>query len=91
MAVLMTGSVNAIGSRVLAVLVVVFGMGLGAGACFNPNQPICAFSCAEAGLCPSGYTCGADKFCHKEGATGICPLDDAGTADAAPHDAAPAD
>jgi len=47
------------------------------GSCFNPNQPVCAFSCAEAGVCPDGYTCGADKFCHKDGATGTCPLDDA--------------
>jgi hypothetical protein len=75
--------------RLVAVLAMAFGLGLGAGACFSPNQPACAFSCAEAGACPSGYTCGADKFCHKEGATGICPLDDAGSVDAAPHDAAP--
>jgi len=53
-----------------------------AGSCFSPNQPICAFSCAEAGACPDGYTCGADKFCHKDGVTGICPLDDAAIPDA---------
>ncbi|HXJ21669.1 MAG TPA: hypothetical protein VMT03_15705 [Polyangia bacterium] len=51
-------------------------------SCFSPNQPVCAFSCAEAGVCPDGYTCGTDKFCHKNGATGICTLDDAGTTDA---------
>ena len=74
--------------RLLAALALVFGAGLCAGACFNPNQPVCGFACGEAGVCPDGYTCGADKFCHKVGATGICTLDDAGvsTADAAPHD-----
>ena len=51
-------------------------------SCFNPNQPVCGFSCAEAGACPDGYSCGADKFCHKIGATGICPLDDAAAPDA---------
>jgi hypothetical protein len=73
----------------LALLALAFALGLGLGACFSPNQPVCAFSCADAGLCPTGYTCGADKFCHKDGATGICPLDDAGIVDAAPQDAAP--
>ena len=63
------------------VLLGLFALGFCAGACFNPNQPICAFSCAEAGVCPDGYTCGADKLCHKDGATGVCPLDDAGTGD----------
>jgi hypothetical protein len=52
------------------------------GSCFSPSQPVCAFSCAEAGVCPDGYTCGADKFCHKNGATGLCSLDDAATQDA---------
>jgi hypothetical protein len=72
--------------RLLLGLAMVFGIGLTAGACFNPNQPACAFSCADAGACPDGYTCGADKFCHRNGATGLCPLDDAGAADAASHD-----
>ncbi len=74
-------------SRLRVALALVFGLGLGAGACFSPNQPICAFSCAEAGVCPDGYTCGADKFCHKEGATGFCPLGDGSTPDATPPDA----
>jgi hypothetical protein len=74
--------------RLLLALALLFGAGLFAGACFNPNQPICAFACGEAGVCPDGYTCGADKFCHKIGATGMCPLDDAAapTSDAAPQD-----
>jgi hypothetical protein len=76
-----------IARRLLAALALAFGLGLSAGACFNPNQPVCAFSCAEAGLCPSGYLCGADKFCHKEGATGICPLGDGSAPDATPPDA----
>lgn len=74
--------------RLLLALAVVFGAGLFAGACFSPNQPACAFSCAEAGVCPDGYTCGDDKICHKIGATGVCGLGDAGTAnsDALPQD-----
>ena len=73
--------------RLLAALALAFGLGLSAGGCFSPNQPICAFSCAEAGVCPDGYVCGTDKFCHKEGATGICPLGDGSTPDATPPDA----
>ena len=74
--------------RLLVALALLFGAGLFAGACFNPNQPACAFSCADAGLCPDGYTCGADKICHKVGATGACPLGDTGpsVSDAAPQD-----
>jgi len=74
--------------RLMVALAVTFAAGLVGGACFNPNQPACAFSCADAGLCPDGYTCGADKICHKVGATGVCPLEDAGSpvSDAAPQD-----
>ena len=68
-------------SRPWLVLAGLFALGFCAGACFNPNQPACGFSCAEAGACPDGYTCGADKICHKIGATGVCPLSDAGTSD----------
>ncbi len=64
-------------SRPWLVLAGLFALGLCAGACFNPNQPACGFSCAEAGACPEGYSC----VCHKIGATGMCPLDDAGTSD----------
>jgi hypothetical protein len=67
--------------RLPAVLVFLFLGSLLTGACFSPNQPVCAFSCAEAGVCPDGYTCGTDKFCHKNGATGVCSLDDAATQD----------
>jgi len=74
--------------RLLIAVALTFGTGLFAGACFNPNQPACAFSCADAGLCPDGYTCGADKICHKIGATGACPLGEAGSSisDALPQD-----
>ena len=63
-----------------------------AGSCFSPNQPACAFSCAQAGLCPDGYTCGSDKICHKDGTTDTCPLGDGAapdsmsSPDAAMHD-----
>ncbi len=74
--------------RMLVALALAFAAGLWAGGCFDPNQPACGFSCAQAGVCPDGYTCGADKVCHKVGATGVCPLDDAGPA---PFDAAAQD
>ncbi len=67
--------------RLMVGLALLFGAGLLAGACFNPNQPACGFSCAQAGACPDGYTCGADKICHKVGAAQMCPLDDAGIPD----------
>jgi hypothetical protein len=44
-------------------------------ACFSPQQPACAFSCAmPPGSCPSGYTCGADQICHSDNNQGECPL-----------------
>ena len=66
-------------------------------ACFNPQQPGCAFSCANDGLCPSGYSCGSDKFCHRDDGQGSCSIttdaasDAAKPADAKPADAKPAD
>lgn len=50
-------------------------------ACFNPAQPGCAFSCANDGLCPSGYSCGGDRLCHRDDGQGSCaiPVDAAGT------------
>ena len=49
------------------------------GACFSPNQPPCAFSCARGGRCPSGYSCASDGFCHRDDGQGECTL---GTGDA---------
>jgi hypothetical protein len=51
------------------------------GACFNPAQPGCAFSCASDGLCPSGYSCGGDRLCHRDDGQGSCAIqtDAAGT------------
>jgi hypothetical protein len=52
-------------------------------ACFNPSQPGCAFSCAGDGLCPSGYSCGADLICHRDDGQGTCSIQtDAATSDA---------
>jgi len=54
-------------------------------ACFNPSQPGCAFSCAGDGLCPSGYSCGADLICHRDDGQGTCSIQtDAATSDAKP-------
>ncbi|HVV50055.1 MAG TPA: hypothetical protein VHO06_10385 [Polyangia bacterium] len=62
-------------------LVVLAAAGL--TACFNPDQPGCAFSCASDGLCPSGYSCGSDRVCHRTDGQGSCPV----PADAAATDA----
>jgi hypothetical protein len=48
---------------------------LGAGACFSPEQPGCAFSCAQDQLCPDGYVCQSDGFCHRADGKGTCTLD----------------
>lgn len=40
---------------------------VGAPACFNPEIADVAFRCGDGGLCPSGYSCGSDGCCHKEG------------------------
>jgi hypothetical protein len=86
MAILSQGrsSPRAFGLRRAGVL---FGLLLAAAAialpaCFNPQQPGCAFSCAGDGLCPSGYTCGSDQLCHRDDGQGSCSI---------PTDAAPAD
>jgi len=60
-------------------------------SCYEPRTPVCAFSCADDGLCPSGFTCGGDGICHRDGAEGVCDIDpqtDAG--DAGADDGAPA-
>jgi hypothetical protein len=71
----------------LAAIVAVIGLCAGLAGCFSPHQPPCAFSCVTDGLCPSGYLCGADGFCHREGDQGMCDLASDGGQDAA--DAAP--
>ncbi len=41
--------------------------------CFNPDAPVCAFSCGPGGLCPPDYFCASDNYCHKNGYTAACP------------------
>ena len=66
--------------QLLALLLATAGL----TACFNPVQPGCAFSCADAGLCPSGYSCGSDLVCHRDDGQGSCAISvDAATGDAA--------
>lgn len=48
--------------------------GLGAGACFDPLKPACAFACGPGGACPDEYTCGADDLCHRTDGVGQCTL-----------------
>jgi hypothetical protein len=58
-------------------------------ACFNPQQPGCAFSCAGDGACPSGYYCGGDQLCHRNDGQGSCNIPtDAARGDHTPADAA---
>jgi len=52
-------------------------------SCYSPRQPVCAFSCADDGLCPTGFTCGSDGICHRDDSDGVCeiaPQTDAGDA-----------
>jgi hypothetical protein len=65
--------------------------------CYSPKQPPCAFSCADDGLCPSGYTCQADGVCHRDDSQGTCDIPsqidagDAGSSDAGSDDAGTSD
>jgi hypothetical protein len=77
--------------RLLALAVVLCAAAWGLPACFNPQQPGCAFSCASDGVCPAGYSCGTDQLCRRTDGQGSCSvshLDDASldgqTSDAAP-------
>jgi hypothetical protein len=44
-----------------------------ASACFNPDEPVCAFVCGTGGKCPDNYECRADNYCHRKGTTEACP------------------
>jgi hypothetical protein len=59
---------------VLRLAAVLGAVALSLAACFDPQQPGCAFSCATDGLCPSGYTCQADNICHRNDGQGTCTL-----------------
>lgn len=76
--------------RLLGLALVLGGAAWGLTACFNPQQPGCAFSCASDGICPAGYSCQSDQLCHRTDGQGTCSvthLGDAGV-DAAPGGAA---
>jgi hypothetical protein len=86
--------------RLLALAVVLCGAAWALPACFNPQQPGCAFSCATDGICPAGYSCGTDQLCHRTDGQGTCSVSHLGdaslndasidgqTRDAAPGEAA---
>lgn len=41
--------------------------------CFAPTYYDCAFRCAStAPLCPDGYECQSDGYCHLSGSTALC-------------------
>ena len=46
----------------------------GTTGCFSPRQPVCAFSCVDDGVCPSGYSCAADGLCHTDAGQGTCDI-----------------
>jgi hypothetical protein len=47
----------------------------GVAGCFSPDQPACAFSCAEAPhTCPTGFMCGPDSLCHDLTSTTACRI-----------------
>jgi hypothetical protein len=79
--------------RQLAGLVILLGLLATAGlpACFNPQQPGCAFSCASDGLCPSGYSCGGDRLCHRTDGQGTCTASPPSTDGAVDGTVAPTD
>ena len=57
-----------------AAILAVATLGAAVPACFKPDHPACAFSCADPPhTCPSGYTCGADNLCHDPLNTGYLP------------------
>ncbi|MSP61523.1 MAG: hypothetical protein EXR72_14525 [Myxococcales bacterium] len=66
-------------------------------ACFDPDQPPCAFTCGIASKCPENYTCNkTDNYCHRNDFKGACPFPppDAATPpdqSATPPDLAPPD
>ena len=71
----------------MALLRIALLLAVATGAsCYSPRQPACAFSCADDGLCPSGYSCQADGVCHRDDSPGgtcdIPPQIDAGDAGA---------
>jgi hypothetical protein len=78
--------------RIVGLAIVLCGAAWTLTACFNPQQPGCAFSCATDGLCPSGYQCETDLLCHRTDGQGSCSVghvtsdaaDDRETSDAAP-------
>jgi hypothetical protein len=77
--------------RLLGLAVVLCGAAWGLTACFNPQQPGCAFSCASDGICPAGYSCQSDRLCHRTDGQGTCAVTHLGDAggDGQPGDAAP--
>ena len=61
------------------------GSGAALGGCFHPDQPACAFSCAQAPhTCPAGFVCGDDGLCHDPTSTRVCLIEitDASVSDA---------
>jgi hypothetical protein len=61
--------------RTLIVALFAAVSGLTVSACFTPDHPPCAFTCADPPhTCPSGYTCGADNLCHDPNNPGTCGI-----------------
>ena len=82
----------AFAARVGLIIGLIVGAGWTLASCFSPREPPCAFSCMQPPQrCPPNYTCGADGYCHRVGATSACdfenPHDAGGDANSAPAEA----
>jgi hypothetical protein len=77
--------------RTAAVFVFVCALGALTYGCFQAEESACMFKCDPAGaaLCPDGYECLNDGYCHQQGSTEACgyPNQDAAVVQ---QDAAPA-
>jgi hypothetical protein len=85
----MLASADVLG-RLLTLGAAIGGLLVGAGAiasaCYTVPTPDCGFRCGPDDACPDGYTCAAERFCHRNGApaTLVCaPIDAALPIDAA--------
>lgn len=75
----------------IAIALLVASAGVIVAACYELPRPDCGFLCGSGELCPDGYTCAGDHFCHRIGApdTLVCGTPDSGLPDDASVDAAP--
>ncbi len=49
----------------------------------EPSFSACAITCGAGEICPNGWSCGDDGYCHDDGSSDTCDRDLSGGADAA--------